>query len=87
MAELKNDPRKRFPFLSELSRKVNYENTNKTRVEINTGGGGCFLVDEVGLWGCAAKWGRIFTTGLMGLHRVSRMGSHICGILGVGKFR
>ena len=46
MAELKNDPRKRFPFLSELSRKVNYENTNKTRVEINTGGGGCFLVDE-----------------------------------------
>lgn len=47
MAELKNDPRKRFPFLFELSRKVNYENTNKTRIEINTGGGVCFLVDEV----------------------------------------
>lgn len=52
-----------------------------------TRGGVCSLVDEVGLWGCAAKWGRIFTTGLMGLHRVSRMGSHIYGILGVGKFR
>lgn len=52
-----------------------------------TRGGGCFLVDEVGLWGCAAKWGRIFTTGLMGLHRVSRMGSHICGILRVGKLK
>ena len=32
------------------------------------GGGGHFLV--TGLWGCAARWGRIFTTGLtiMGLH-------------------
>ena len=31
-------------------------------------GGGDFLV--TGLWGCAAGWGRIFTTGLtiMGLH-------------------
>ena len=32
------------------------------------GGGGYFLV--VGLWGCAAGWGRIFMTGLtiMGLY-------------------
>ena len=32
------------------------------------GGGEHFLV--TGLWGCAARWGRIFTTGLtiMGLH-------------------
>ena len=32
------------------------------------GGGGHFLV--TGEWGCAAGWGRIFTTGLttMGLH-------------------
>ena len=32
------------------------------------GGGGHFLV--TGLWGCAAGWGRIFTTGLtiMELH-------------------
>ena len=32
------------------------------------GGGWHFLV--TGLWGCAAGWGRIFTTGLiiMGLH-------------------
>ena len=60
----------------------------KHELKLTRGGGGvCFLVDEVVLWGCAAKWGRIFTTGLMGLHRVSRMGSHICEILGVGKFR
>ena len=32
------------------------------------GGGGYFLVKDY--WGCAARWGRIFTTGLtiMGLH-------------------
>ena len=31
-------------------------------------GGGCFLVKDY--WGCAAGWGRVFTTGstLMGLN-------------------
>ena len=52
------------------------------------GGGGYFLVK--GYWGCAAGWGRIFTTGLtiMGLHfsRVTRMGSQIFGISGIRKF-
>ena len=35
---------------------------------VPSGGGGYFLVK--GSWGCAAGWGRIFTTGLtiMGLH-------------------
>lgn len=31
-------------------------------IEPGGGGGGYFLV--VGLWGCAAGWGRIFMTGL-----------------------
>ena len=38
------------------------------RTQPRPGGGGYFLIS--GYWGCAAGWGRIFTTGLtiMGLH-------------------
>ena len=50
--------------------------------------GGYFLVKDY--WGCAAGWGRIFTTRLtiMGLHfsRVTKMGSQIFGIFGIRKF-
>ena len=47
-----------------------------------------FLVKDY--WGCAAGWGRIFTTGLtiMGyiFSRATRMGSQIFGIFGIRKF-
>ena len=50
--------------------------------------GGYFLVK--GYWGCAAGWGRIFTTGLIIMDcifsGVTRMGSHIFGISGKRKF-
>ena len=42
------------------------------------GGGGYFFIR--GSWGCAAEWGRIFTTGL------TIMGSHIFGLFGVRQF-
>ena len=52
------------------------------------GGGGYSLIR--GYWGCAAGWGRIFTTGLTIkgriFNRVARMGSHIFGFLGVRRF-
>ena len=49
-------------------------------------GKGYFLVKDY--WGCAAGWGRIFTTGLtiMGFSRVTRMGSQIFEIFGMRKF-
>ena len=37
--------------------------------EFPRGGGGYFLVK--GYWGCAAAWGRIFTTGLTIMHGVT----------------
>ena len=42
--------------------------SNQTELS-SRGGGGYFLIVK-GYWGCAAGWGRIFTTGLtiMGLH-------------------
>ena len=48
-----------FPFMRSLSPPVQRS---------TGGGGGYFLVK--GYWGCAAGWGRIFTTGLtiLGLH-------------------
>ena len=45
-------------------------------------GGGYFPVKDY--WGCAAGWGRIFTTGYI-FSRVTRMGSHIFGISGIRK--
>ena len=52
------------------------------------GRGGYFLVKDY--WGCAAGWGRIFTTRLtiMGYNfsRVTRMGSQIFGLFGIRKF-
>ena len=49
---------------------------------------GYFLVKDN--WGCAAGWGRIFTTGLTIMEyifsRVTRMGSPIFGIFGIRKF-
>ena len=41
-------------------------------------GGGYFFIR--GSWGCAAEWGRIFTTGL------TVMGSHMFGFFGVRQF-
>ena len=56
-------------------------------------GGGGVLPYKRRLWGCAAEWGRIFTTGLTitGSHfgyfrkpqnTVTRIGSHFFGFLG-----
>ena len=52
----------------------------------NPGREGDFIV--IGQRGCPAGWGRIFMTGLtiMAFNIVTRMGSHIFGILGVRKF-
>ena len=47
---------------------------SRNQATMYPGGGGYFLTR--GLWGCAAGWGRIFTTG------VTMMGSHIRIFLG-----
>ena len=45
-------------------------------------GGGGGVLPYKRLMGCAAEWGRVFTTGLTIFNRVTRMGSHIFVYLG-----
>ena len=79
--------------LSSCSQHFFPETVTTVQLQHNLPGGGGEVLPYKRLWGCAAEWGRIFTTGLTirGSHfgyfrepqnRVTRIGLHFFGFSG-----